>query len=113
MELTEMIVTGLLWLLYAAGGIVGIMFVSYMGTLIYDEFKANSNDLYELLLTLAVGIEFLFRGRPKDPKKVSRRQYKGRHHIAAVKFIDELVVEMRVRPGSLCYDEKLAVSSRV
>lgn len=85
-----------------AGGIGLIILFSYAGIMIYDEFTSRTNDLYELLLTVAVGVEYLFRGRPK-----SKNPYFGRHRLGE-KFISDLVVEMRISPLSLCYKEELA-----
>lgn len=103
MELFALIAPYFLWTVVA---ILGAIFFGYFGVLVYDELTSRTNDLYELALTAAIGIEFLFRGRPK-----SKVEYTGRHRLAE-QFIDDLVDEMRVRPGSLCYDKKLAISVR-
>lgn len=106
MEAYQLALKALLILVEIAGGFGLIVLFSYLGVMVYDELTSRTNDLYELLLTVVVGIEFLFRGRPK-----SKTPYEGRHRVAE-KFIDELVDEMRIRPGSLCYDKKLATSVR-
>jgi hypothetical protein len=95
MEMIDIISTGVLWLLYIGGGVLGIVFFSYMGTLIYDELKGRTNDLYELYLVWAVRVEYLLRGRPK-------KEYQGRHHRVDP-FVHELVKELREYPLSLCY----------
>lgn len=104
MELFALIAPYFLW---AVVFILGAIFFAYFGVLVYDELTSRTNDLYELMLTIAVAVEYLLRGgRPK-----SKKVYNGRHR-AAEQFIDDLVDEMRVRPGSLCYDKKLAISVR-
>ena len=97
MEAYELTLKVFLILAEIAGGIGLVVLLSYIGVMIYDEITSRTNDLYELVLTVAVGIEFLFRGRPK-----SKSKYNGRHRLAE-KFIDDLVVEMRQEPLSLCY----------
>lgn len=106
MESYEFFLNVFLILAEVAGGIGLILLFSYVGTMVYDEITSRTNDLYELLLTVAVGIEFFFRGRPKR-----KHAYRGRHRIEEA-FIDDLYEEMLTRPGSLCYDEKLALSVR-
>lgn len=104
MELFALIAPYFLWTVVA---ILGAIFLAYFGVLIYDELTSRTNDFYELMLTIAVGIEYVLRGgRPK-----SNVEYHGRHR-SAEKFIDDLVDDLRVRPGSLCYDKKLALKVR-
>lgn len=104
MELLALIAPYFFWAILI---VLGSMLIAYTGVLVYDELTSRTNDLYELVLTTAVAIEFLFRGRPK-----SNTPYNGRHRLED-RFIDDLYDEMVVRPGSLCYNEKLAVSLRM
>lgn len=106
MEAYELVLKVFLILAEVVGGIGLIYLFSYLGTIIYDEIKSKTNDLYELFLTVTVGIEFLFRGRPKR-----KHEYRGRHRIEEA-FIDDLYEEMLTRPGSLCYDKKLSIAIR-
>lgn len=103
MEALEFLGLATLFLLKVAGVGLGIIFVSYLGVLIYDELTGRSNELYEHSLTLAVGAEFLLNGKPKKPQT----EYRGRHRLDDP-FISDLVVELRERPNSLCYNKTLS-----
>lgn len=105
MELFALLAPYFLWTIVS---ILGAIVFGYVGVLVYDELTSRTNDLYELALTIAVAVEYLLRGgRPK-----SKSGYAGKHRLAE-EFVDSLVDEMRVRPGSLCYDKKLAIEVRM
>jgi hypothetical protein len=106
MESIEFLAEAFYFLLKVCGGILGIVFVSYLGVLIYDEFTSRSNELYELSLAVAVGAEYLLRGKPKKPQY----EYTGRHRLDAP-FISDLVIELRENPNSLCYNKTVAIDS--
>jgi hypothetical protein len=100
MEPITLLLNVVLFISKVGAGIALVVVLSWIGTMVYDEIKHNSNDLYEIALSAAVGIEFLFRGRPKSAKP----DYRGRHRLDDP-FISDLVVEMRQLPRSLCYDD--------
>ena len=102
MEPMVFLAEAFLFLLKIVGGIAGIVFISYLGVLIYDELTSKSNELYELCLSMAVGAEFLLRGKPKKPQY----EYRGRHRLDDP-FISDLVVELRENPNSLCYNKTM------
>ena len=102
----EFLAEAFYFLLKVVGGIAGIVFISYLGVLIYDELKGRSNELYELLLSVAVGAEFLLKGKPKKPQY----EYRGRHRLDDP-FISDLVVELRENPNSLCYNRIVSIDT--
>lgn len=110
MEPMVFLAEAFLFLLKVIGGIAGIVFVSYLGVLIYDELTGRSNELYEHSLTLAVGAEFLLNGKPRKPEVIGDQgeviKYHGRHRQEDP-FISDLVVERREDPKSLCYNKKM------
>jgi len=95
------------FLLKVAGAGLGILFIAYLGVLVYDELKGNSNELYELWLTTMLGAEFLVHGKPVKAVDPNVPRYHGRHRLEDP-FISNLVVELREMPGSLCYNKKLS-----
>lgn len=98
-----------LFLLKFVGGFLGIMFVSYLSTLIYDEVKIlRQKSPYEIWLAAMVGAEFIVYGRPKNPLvSVPSVKYHGRHREEDP-FIHDLAVELRATPGTLCYNKTMS-----
>lgn len=96
-------------MLKVIGSVLGIIFVSYLSTLIYDEVKIlRQKSPYEIWLAAVVGAEFLVHGRPKKPLvSVPSVKYHGRHREEDP-FVHDLTVEMRATPGSLCYNQKMS-----
>ena len=99
-------------MLKVIGSVLGIMFVSYLSTLIYDEVKIlRQKSPYEIWLAAVVGAEFIVYGRPKKPLvAVPSVKYHGRHREADP-FISDLVVELRENPNSLCYNRTVSIDT--
>lgn len=98
---------GLLMLKFV-GGFVGVIFISYLATLIYDEVQIlRQKSPYEIWLAAMVGAEFLIHGKPKKAPRPSSARYHGQHRVEDT-FISDLVVEMRGAPNSLCYNKTMS-----
>lgn len=98
-----------LFLLKLIGAFAGIVFFSYLSTLIYDEVKIlRQKSPYEIWLAAVVGAEFIVYGRPKKPLvSVPSVKYHGRHREEDP-FIHDLTVELRANPNSLCYNKTMS-----
>jgi len=107
MDSMQFLAEAFYFLLKVCGGILGIVFISYLGVLIFDELTGRSNELYEHSLTLAVGAEFLLNGRPKKPHT---EMYRGRHRLDDP-FFTNLAVELRENPNSLCYNKTVSIDT--
>jgi len=109
MERIEFLIMVGLIFLKVIGAVLGIMFVSYLSTLIYDEVQIlRQKSPYEIWLAAMVGAEFIVYGRPKKPLvSVPSAKYHGRHREEDP-FIHDLTVEMRATPGTLCYNKTLS-----
>jgi hypothetical protein len=104
MESLEFLMLATVFLLKVLAGIGMIVFVSFLGTLIYDEITGRSNDLYEYALTAAVGAEFVLNGKPKKPHNPDVAIGRHRRGINSNEvFVSELLQELRQNPSSLCY----------
>jgi hypothetical protein len=109
MERIEFLTMVGLIFLKVIGAVVGIMFVSYLSTLIYDEVQIlRQKSPYEIWLAAMVGAEFIVYGRPKKPLvSVPSVKYHGRHREEDP-FIHDLAVELRAMPGTLCYNKTMS-----
>lgn len=104
-----LVMVGLL-MLKIVGGFLGIMFISYLSTLIYDEVKIlRQKSPYEIWLAAMVGAEFLINGKPRRAVNTNASvvKYHGRHRQEDP-FISDLVVELRENPNSLCYNKTMS-----
>lgn len=91
-----------LLMLQVVGGALGVMLISYLSTLIYDEVRIlRQKSPYEIWLAAMVGAEFLINGKPG--KDIPTPDYRGRHREEDT-FISDLVSERREDPTSLCYN---------
>lgn len=109
MERIEFLAMVGLIMLKVIGVVFGIIFVSYLSTLIYDEVQIlRQKSPYEIWLAAVVGAEFIVYGRPKKSLvPVPSVKYHGRHREEDP-FIHDLTVEMRATPGALCYNKKMS-----
>jgi hypothetical protein len=104
----ELIINTLQVLKFAAEVGVAIILVlsfAWISTMIYDEIRTEEGP-FKIFLTVGVFGEALWH---RDFArafgiKAKKEAYKARHRLAE-EFIDDLVVEMRQMPGSLCYND--------
>lgn len=101
MELFILLLKATIFLLEVGLGILVVVGVSYMGVMIYDEITSRNNDFYEFKLATIVQAERLLKSLSME-RKAPKSKYHG-HHRLDDPFIDDLVVEMRQVPTSLCY----------
>lgn len=109
MERIEFLIMVGLIFLKVVGAVLGIIFVSYLSTLAYDEVQIlRQKSPYEIWLAAMVGAEFIVYGRPKKPLvSVPSVKYHGRHREEDP-FIHDLTVELRANPNSLCYNKTMS-----
>jgi hypothetical protein len=94
-----------LFLFKVGVAIVLVLCFAWVGTMIWDEAKTEEGP-FKIVLTAAIFLEYVFHGQFNQAfgRSAKKAAYKARHAFAE-EFIDNLVVELRQVPGSLCYED--------